>query len=377
MLDSIDLPRLIGLGYEAAADPTNWRTFTEELAVHTRSSVAIISCVDRIQRHRSFIVSGGYGDNFNDLLSADLEDSYHEYHYFNRTGTSPAEVPRPGDGIIGRNPGGRLAARATSHGPWPLEHFLCRCITADPDCLGHLTLGRTRFEPPFSETDLSLLGTPLLDNLQSSLKLGRALTALRESRSLMAAVMDTAPDGLVSFDRHGCVVTWNLTAAEVFAEHDGLELVDHRLRAARDDAQAAIDEALSAVLLSGEPTCPPITILVPRISRRQPYKLVLSPLPADGMPPSIGRAAMAMIYRRWQDSSATLTAMLRDTYGLTQAEIQLCKALFEGQTLSGASDRLQISRNTGKTHLAHIFDKTGLHSQASLMRFLAFGAQRR
>lgn len=191
----------------------------------------------------------------------------------------------------------------------------------------------------------------------------------------MAAVMDTAPDGLVSLDRHGCVVTRNLRAMEVFAEHDGLEVVDYRLCAALGGAQAAIDEGLLAVLSSDDPASPAITIFVPRISRRQPYKLVLSPLPSTPLQPFIGHTAMAMIYRRWSNTNATLATILRETCGLTQAEIQLCEALFEGQTLSGAAASLCISRNTAKTHLGHVFDKTGLHSQAALVRFLAFGAR--
>ncbi len=68
-----------------------------------------------------------------------------------------------------------------------------------------------------------------------------------------------------------------------------------------------------------------------------------------------------------------LPAALSTVYRLSRAEIGLCQALIQGQTLLEASKTLDISRNTAKTHLARVFDKTGVHSQAGLLRLLATG----
>jgi len=67
----------------------------------------------------------------------------------------------------------------------------------------------------------------------------------------------------------------------------------------------------------------------------------------------------------------SLPAVLRSVYGLSGAEFGLCRALIEGKTLLEAADALYISRNTAKTHLARVFDKTGVRSQAGLLRLLA------
>jgi DNA-binding CsgD family transcriptional regulator len=67
--------------------------------------------------------------------------------------------------------------------------------------------------------------------------------------------------------------------------------------------------------------------------------------------------------------------VLNTVYGLSRAEVRLCQTLIQGQTLLEASMTLDISRNTAKTHLARVFDKTGVHSQAGLLRMLALSGR--
>ena len=47
--------------------------------------------------------------------------------------------------------------------------------------------------------------------------------------------------------------------------------------------------------------------------------------------------------------------------------------LSQGMSLQEAADALKVTMATVKTHLIHIFAKTGTHSQAELMR-LTMGA---
>lgn len=376
-LDAGNLPRLIGLGYEAGFCPATWRIFAEELAAGSGSRVAIISYLDHVDHHRSFIVSGGIGDEFNDLLSIDPDRGDDNCYCTALRASSPGAV-YASDEITTREARHLCIEYSTMCAPWSLEHFLSGCITAGNGVSAYLTLGRTGHEPLFAEADKTLVRT-LLPHLQRCLSLHREVAAVHEGRVLVAAVLDTAPDGVVIFDHQGSVAAFNHRAAEVFAEDDGLSVCNGRLHTTDGEAQAQLDAALSGALSpAGAGLSPPSTILVNRFSKHQPYKVVISPLPLpnniDDLP--AGRAAMAMIHHRWQDNDKTLATILRDTYGLTHAEIRMCHALFGGRSLSEAAVHLAISRNTAKTHLGHVFDKTGIRSQASLVRFLAFGARR-
>jgi DNA-binding CsgD family transcriptional regulator len=55
-------------------------------------------------------------------------------------------------------------------------------------------------------------------------------------------------------------------------------------------------------------------------------------------------------------------------FGLTAAETKVLASLFAGRTLAETADTLRITRPTAKTHLEHIFMKTGVTRQAELVR---------
>jgi DNA-binding CsgD family transcriptional regulator len=85
---------------------------------------------------------------------------------------------------------------------------------------------------------------------------------------------------------------------------------------------------------------------------------------------------VAVIQEERPASGPTVPAFFRATYGLTRAEIRLCELLLAGQSLAEAATGLRVSRNTAKTHLTRIFDKTGVRSQMALLRLLTLGGGR-
>jgi DNA-binding CsgD family transcriptional regulator len=65
-----------------------------------------------------------------------------------------------------------------------------------------------------------------------------------------------------------------------------------------------------------------------------------------------------------QDGADALAA----AFGLTPAETKVLANLFAGRALAETAETLGITRPTAKTHLEHIFLKTGVTRQAELMR---------
>ena len=62
--------------------------------------------------------------------------------------------------------------------------------------------------------------------------------------------------------------------------------------------------------------------------------------------------------------------LLRCQFGLTQAEARLALHLIAGETLRCAAVKLNIADETARTHLKHIFRKTGTCRQAELVLVL-------
>jgi DNA-binding NarL/FixJ family response regulator len=54
-------------------------------------------------------------------------------------------------------------------------------------------------------------------------------------------------------------------------------------------------------------------------------------------------------------------------YGLTGSELRVLLAMAPGLSVKEAAEVLGISETTAKTHLQHIYDKTGVSKQTELM----------
>ena len=98
--------------------------------------------------------------------------------------------------------------------------------------------------------------------------------------------------------------------------------------------------------------------------------LVICPLPGARY---AGKGQIAIIFvddPKRQTSEPANPKLLRDQYQLTRAEAALVVSLLSGAKLQSSALRQNITVPTARTHLAHVFQKTGTHSQAELMRLL-------
>lgn len=57
-------------------------------------------------------------------------------------------------------------------------------------------------------------------------------------------------------------------------------------------------------------------------------------------------------------------------YGLSPAQSRLVRLVAEGLALPEIAERMNITPHTARTHLNRVFDKTGVRSQAALVRVL-------
>jgi DNA-binding CsgD family transcriptional regulator len=58
-------------------------------------------------------------------------------------------------------------------------------------------------------------------------------------------------------------------------------------------------------------------------------------------------------------------------YDLTPAESRVLELVCEGATQEAIADALGIARSTVKTHLLHVFEKTGCSRQVDLVKLVA------
>jgi DNA-binding CsgD family transcriptional regulator len=119
---------------------------------------------------------------------------------------------------------------------------------------------------------------------------------------------------------------------------------------------------------------------VPRDLPRSPLHVTVAPLRSDTRLPDVPwigfGSPVALVTVTDRDRDRRRRQMnLRRRFDLTFTEAALAVEILKGDGRKAAARRCGISDATAKTHLANIFEKTGTHRQAELVRCLLGAAE--
>jgi PAS domain S-box-containing protein len=104
---------------------------------------------------------------------------------------------------------------------------------------------------------------------------------------------------------------------------------------------------------------------------REHVELIVAPVPASG---STEIEAQILVYLFDTSSPRQVSFdVLTGLYGLTHTEAKLVQFMTNGMTLDEAAEELEISVNTARTHLKHVFHKTGINRQTELIHRIESG----
>lgn len=181
-----------------------------------------------------------------------------------------------------------------------------------------------------------------------------------------AAVLDTLTLGIVIVAEKARILHANrtaqgmLTARRPIAANNGALLVRDRT------ADRALAHALARAQ-TGDAAGPGGRAVV---ALRDETASVAHILPlgreaADSM--AIAQAAAVIFITQGAERAAANIDAMAQSFGLTPAEARVLDHVLSGSTLAEAARRLGVSGQTVKTHLAHIFNKTGVSRQAELV----------
>lgn len=376
--DPVDLSKLIGLAYEAPFLPSGWRDFTDAAARLLQARLAMIHHMDCVDPAKSFHIAGGIDESFSQAFTPRWAEGGDDV-YLQAMRDQPAGIVRMSSEIVDPEIAHQTEIHQQLAAPWKLEYFLFASLGNQNGVNSVLSLGRCIDDEPFTSADIDLLTKALLPHLCRSISVHTSITSIRQNNALLAALFDITPCGIVAFDASGRPLLINERAAALFAQDSRLALRNGKLRTADSRTQAMLDAALlNAIALNqGQQLKPPAPILVPRDGGTRPCQIVFSPFrqQLDSVDLPKRAACVALIYDEQNDHHPDLPDDLARAYGLSKAEVRVCKTLLAGKTAQEAADSLNISPNTVKTHLSRIFHKTGVHSQSALLHLLTKRSQ--
>ena len=182
-------------------------------------------------------------------------------------------------------------------------------------------------------------------------------------------ILDKLDRGVLVMDSRGDVIDSNPLAARVLQGCDGISLRSGRLSFTDPAIDKRMLQAIAKYRAGNGYGHPVIAARVP-CTCSEPCRILVVPVP----PAEDGRdiAFVALLYppNGMNDMSVEV---LRQVYNLTEAQAEVARSLYSGRSVEDTALALNLSLNTIRTHLKHIFTKCEVSSQAELLHMLALG----
>lgn len=249
--------------------------------------------------------------------------------------------------------------------PQGLIDNLALPVAMDDHAVGLMGFGRHHDAGPVGTFELEAARL-LMPHLQRAITINRLLDMAALARSTFETALDTLAVPVVLTTASLRVIHMNPAARKIVTMGDLLHIshgvlsatssgVSHALAVAV--AQAVRDESALERKGMGIPA---------RRGDGAVAALHVLPLRPDRLP--VGSQPVAAIFIA--DASTSRTApieLITSLFGLTLAEARVFEQIAAGKTVAETSDALAIGQSTVRTHLVHLFDKTGVRRQAELI----------
>ncbi|MCI0150322.1 helix-turn-helix transcriptional regulator [Paraburkholderia sediminicola] len=212
----------------------------------------------------------------------------------------------------------------------------------------------------------------LAPHLQRAMRMHLRLGRLGVERDVVTGALDLLRPAVAVVDASARVKFANRAAEVLLARADGVSYSAHGLSA----VTVTQTNRLRALVAQAAATAPRIAaggaMLIERPSLRRPYQVLVSPLSVQtpwAAIVSYEPAALVLIIDPDMEP-ANVEQRLRSLYGLTSAEAHVATAIGSGESLYTVAGSLGVLPSTARTHLHHVFLKTGTQRQAQLVQLL-------
>jgi DNA-binding CsgD family transcriptional regulator/PAS domain-containing protein len=252
--------------------------------------------------------------------------------------------------------------------PIGLVDFMVFFLMYTPTCMSCFSGARHERQGIITDREIEL-GKLLLPHLRRAVMISKVLDIRTIASARMAEALDALRCAVLLISEHGTILHANRSAEHMLLDACGpIQSAQGILQATAPSAASELRSALAlaarneagigktglAIRLT-EPDMPPVFAHVLPLTGSD-FRTRLQPAAVAAM--FIGAPPDA------QDGADTVAA----AFDLTPAETRLLASLFAGRTLSDTAATLGIAGTTAKTHLEHIFLKTGVTRQTELMR---------
>jgi DNA-binding CsgD family transcriptional regulator len=245
-------------------------------------------------------------------------------------------------------------------------HSVGAFVRGPGSLIANINICRPPYAAAYDAPDAAALQT-LLPHVAMALEVQARMSATSgRNRSLEGLLDRFAVAALVS-DPAARPRFLNARAEALLAAADGLALSPDGLVAATPELTVALREGIARVAASdGDGRIAAVRLRLQRPSRRPALRVTLTP--ARRLDPDDAAAGSVAVLVSEPDAPPPIDKeALADAFHLTRREADVACLLASGADMSAIAAALDLGIGTVRSHLKHVFQKTGTASQAALV----------
>jgi DNA-binding CsgD family transcriptional regulator len=241
-----------------------------------------------------------------------------------------------------------------------LRYFVAGIIASSEREFAMLSVQRSAKQGHVGKDEIALMRL-LLPHASQAFDMGRRLKAATAYSHALEQALDRLADGVALLEANGAVLFANENFHAIARRDDGLRLRNGMIELTSAEACERLYSALAATarLADGDARALPAPdFTVPRRSGGEPFLVSVRPLLDRSRSLQAAKAVAIVFVRDPLARAAGAIGMLRELFGLTEAEASLAQALQSGTNLSDYAHSRGLSLNTVYTHLRRLREKT-------------------
>lgn len=368
MWDTEQISSLIGAIYDASLDPALWRDVLAQISAFVEAPASALVRHDVLAGSGSFYYSWGDDPHYTKLYfekylklnpalpSMQLMD-VGEVHSFSTV--MPFEEFR-------RTRLYQEWARPQGYGDATLA-----VIEKSAAAVAHLTTTHTDAQSPVGREMRDRVAL-LVPHLRRAVAIAGIIDLHKVEASMLADAVDTIAAGVFLVREDGTVVRVNASGQRMLESGEAVRSVQNKLVSADAVTRPTLREAIARAS-AGDAALGPRGVAVPLTTGEERFVAHVLPLTSGTRQrarASYAATATVFVQQVGVDRPAPIEAIARH-YQLTPAELRVLMALVEIGGVPEVAPVLGIAETTVRTHLRHLFEKTGTSRQADLVKIVA------
>ena len=212
----------------------------------------------------------------------------------------------------------------------------------------------------------------IIPHVRRALLIDKTIHSKQAEAACFSGILDGLSVGMVVVDGSGCIIHANAAGSAILGAGDFLRAVGGRLVAGDADTNEALREIIAAAAGDAVPGIKGIALPMTAQDGERYVAHVLPLTSGARRSVDLAYAAVAALFvRKVALEAAPPTDVIGRIYKLTPTELRVLLAIVDIGGVPEVAAALGVAANTIKTHLGHLFEKTGVGRQADLVKLVA------